>query len=154
MEYKNKYLEGLIANVAGEECSYVEQSASHMVFEEDADRAERFNAQKAESGGYDERITWSLDDYMTEQIYTWLKMYLEYASGEHSGGWGVDLTFHKFDVDGTEMCEKDIIEEVIKCFEFYMLNSNSFDMELEEKSRELAKRGYKLLGIVLPSLWW
>lgn len=148
MGYKNKYFDGLKANVCGEFYPYIDHSCSKMANELDVDREERFNAQRAESGGYDERVTWSLNTYMTEQIYTWLKMYLEY------GGGFVDLTFHKFDIDGTEMCEKEVIEEVIRCLEFYLTNWDSFDKELEEKSMELAKRGYKLLGIVLPSLWW
>lgn len=116
----------------------------------DDPRKKSWSAERKKWGGWDERSTWCLNDFMTEQIYTWLNIYLD------TGGNFIDLSFYHFDVFGEDMTEREAIEHIIKILEFYLKNSDSLDLSQEERDKmyEDVKEAYRALGVILPALWW
>lgn len=115
-------------------------------------RSEKWAEERSIQGGWDERVGWSLDTFMIESLYTWLNIYYEDASDF------VDLEFHKFNLsyNGVEetKTENDCVLEVIECFKTFLLNANTLEPEKEKIAHEAAKRGFYILGEILPSLWW
>lgn len=137
-EYKNKYFEQL---------NYKTSCTENLFYKIGNDRRqEQWKVERSEYGGYDERVTWALDAYMTEQIYTWLKMYYDNAS--------IDLTFYKFTVDGKELTQGELLSHILEDLEFYLFHMDDFDIEIWEEVKHKSEEAYKLLGIILPSLWW
>ena len=86
---------------------------------------------------------------MTEQIYTWLKIYLETA------GEVVDLTFYKFTAFGASLTQKEVIERILEIFEDY-LKVEDIDLTPEQYKDRCTnmEQAYRALGIILPTLWW
>ena len=140
-KYKNKFLDKI---------GYKDSTTKNLFYGslQDDKRNNRWEKQRKKWGGYDERVGWSLNSYMTEQIYTWLKIYLLKADGF------VDLTFHKFDVDGKELTEKEAILSILEDLEYWLLNSEKWDEAILKECTVRSERAYRLLGIILPSLWW
>ena len=111
-------------------------------------RNDTWKKQRKKYGGWDERATWNLNTFMTEQIYTWLKMYYKYA------GKTINLDFHKFMIDGKELTERECILRIIDDIEYWFENNECFDQEKEKKAESKIFDAYKTIGIVFPALWW
>lgn len=140
-KYKNKFFNKIgYKDSATENLFY-----GHLTKDE---RNKEWKLQREKWGGYDSRVGWCLSTYMTEQIYTWLKIYLKKADGF------IDLTFHKFTIDGKEITEKEAILSILEDLEYYLLNSEKWDEAILKECATRSERAYKLLGIILPSLWW
>lgn len=149
MKYKNKYFKKL---------GYKNSCTEELFFgslQKDK-RNKKWEKQQKKYGGYDDRVAWSLNTFMTEQIYIWLKMYLNNADGF------IDLTFYKFDIDGKILTEKEAILLAISDIEFYLLNNDKIDFNMtSEEIEKLTKQclskiaeAYKIIGIILPTLWY
>ena len=140
-KYRNKFFDKI---------GYKDSSTETLFFKDlkNDRRKEQWNEERKKWGGYDSRVGWCLSTYLTEQIYTWLKIYLKKADGF------VDLTFHKFDVDGKEITEKEAILTILEDLEYWLLNSEKWDENILKECTIRSERAYKLLGIILPSLWW
>lgn len=141
--YKNKYFD---------EINYKHSCCEQLYQDMLSDgRQNQWKTEQKICGGWDERVGWALADFTTEQIYTWLNIYYENAKGF------IDLTFHKFKIDDTDdaYTEEYIILKVIELFKDWLINNENWtDEEKHDKAWENVKEGYRLLGIVLPSLWW
>lgn len=139
-EYNNEYFKRIkYKNSCTENLLY------HM---KDDKRKDKWKKERHKYGGYDERVTWNLNTFMTEQIYTWLKMYFDKADGF------VDLNFHKFQINGTEMSERDAILLALEDIEFYLQHSEEWDKDISQECNSKIAEAYSILGIILPALWW
>lgn len=101
---------------------------------------------------------WNLDYEFFKWLDIRLKTYLKDANKV------VDLLYSRFDVNGEQLTQKDIIERMIVLLDEIKKIDNyeeSYDIQTVENYKELDKL-YKdkikelcnLWGIVLPSMWW
>lgn len=142
-------------------------------FEKDKDRDKRFKKQRKKYG-FDERETWSLDYTLATWLYSHLMMYLEI------GGKMVDLEFNHFDIplledlpndkyeyfdDGkkhpkhyqkevmyTDVTLKEAVQMAIKYLAKYITEQNEY--EDERRAIECGQCALKIVGTILPALWW
>jgi hypothetical protein len=101
--------------------------------------------------GYDYRVTYNLDSWMIEQLYTWLNMYLEASYNT------IDLEYHKFNIDGMELTELEAIVYIMDSFEQWLIctdDISDFATEEEDAAREQVKKAFAALGTLWPALWW
>jgi hypothetical protein len=101
--------------------------------------------------GYDYRVTYNLDSWMIEQLYTWLNMYLEASYNT------IDLEYHKFNIDGMELTELEAIVYIVDSFERWLIctdDTSEFATEEEDAAREQVKKAFAALGTLWPALWW
>ena len=112
------------------------------------DRNKIWKKQRKKYGGWDSRSSWNLDALIIESLYTWLSIYLKEASRF------VNLSFYTFDIDGKTLTQEQCIRAVLKKLKYLLLNSNSMDKEIEEKKSRYRQWVFKVLGIILPYLWW
>ena len=101
--------------------------------------------------GYDYRITFNLDSWMIEQLYTWLNMYLEASYGT------IDLDYYKFNIDGMELTELEAIVYIMDSFEQWLICINDTDKYASDEefaAQEQVKKAIKYLSEIIFSLWW
>lgn len=139
-KYKNKFFDKI---------DYKNSCTENLLYKMKGDKREKkWRKQRKKYGGFDTRCGWNLNVFMTEHIYTWLKMYMKDADGY------VVLTNYKFQINGKEMTERDAILEAISDFEFAMKNYGSVDRETDEEALRRIANAYMILGIIYPTLWW
>ena len=92
--------------------------------------------------GFDSRETWNLDGLMTQWIYCHLKHYKKCAC--------VDLTYHKFDFDGTTYTEAEAIDYITERLGKYIQTEGWGDSVTQQE----VSKAFALLGEILPTLWW
>lgn len=100
-------------------------------------------ADERETYGFDERETWSLDFSFHLWLYERLKFFLEAAS--------IDLGYHKFEFNGHEYTQKQMIEMMLERLEF------SFKPEYNDcdsKQFEYVSEIEKIWALVTPAMWW
>lgn len=90
--------------------------------------------------GFDDRETWNLDKMFVEWIYTRFRMYKEI------GGKIVNLSYHKFQYKEREVTQEQAIDIIIEACKNYLL-----EIETEDA---LSPEIYKLLGEIMPAMWW
>ena len=113
--------------------------------------------------GIDMRETYELDHTLLVWFYKRLREYLKQDV--------VDLEFHKFNIDGEELTEKQCVDRMMSDIMTYLYDFTDFiseeeflalgDEELNDKVKKqnndkiFAARDFgKVLGEVLPVLWW
>ena len=113
------------------------------------ERWEKWKKQRKEYG-FDERETWNLDHMFVEWIYTRFKMYKEI------GGEMVDLTYHHFTYEDKEITQEEAIDIIIKACEKFLIGyDHGVKVETEEiYYTKLPPEIYKLLGEIMPAMWW
>lgn len=137
-KYKNKYFKKL---------KYKSSCTENLLYRMAGDhREKKWRKQRKKYGGWDERATWNLNTFMTEQIYTWLKMYYEKS--------GVDLSFYKFQINGIEMTQENAILLAIKDMEFYLQHSEDWGEDIWQECKNKIAEAYYILGVIFPALWW
>lgn len=137
-KYKNKYFKKL---------KYKSSCTENLLYRMAGDHREKqWRKQRKKYGGWDERATWNLNTFMTEQIYTWLKMYYEKSN--------VDLSFYKFQINGIEMTQENAILLALKDMEFYLQHSEDWGEDISQKRNNKIAEAYYILGIIFPALWW
>lgn len=107
--------------------------------------------QRRKCGGYDNRVTYNLDSWMIEQIYTWLNMYLEASYGT------IDLEYHKFNIDDMILTELEAIVYIIDSFEWWLVCVDDIDTyatDEEIAAQKQVEKAFTALGIIWPTLWW
>ncbi|WP_295088591.1 hypothetical protein [Ruminococcus sp.] len=135
-KYRNKYLEKLGRGWACTE---------NVLYKMKGDkRSKKWKKERRKYGGYDERCTWQLNDFMNEQIYTWLKLYMKHSEKV------IDLN-NIYKIDEREMTESEAILLVISDLEYWLNNHRNPG---DEKSYEKVKEAYRIIGIIMPTLWW
>lgn len=101
--------------------------------------------------GYDYRITYNLDSWMIEQLYTWLNMYLE-ASHDI-----IDLEYYKFNIDGMQLTELEAIVYIMDSFEQWLHCTDDVDKYTADEvfaANEQVKKAFAALGQIIFCLWW
>ena len=101
--------------------------------------------------GYDYRITYNLDSWIIEQLYTWLNMYLEASFGT------IDLEYHKFNIDGMVLNELEAIVYIMDSFEWYLKcidNTDKYCTEEEIAAQKQVEKAFVALSVTWPALWW
>lgn len=110
---------------------------------EDGDeRQERWKKQR-EMYGFDDRETWNLDFVFYLWLYERLKMFLDVTV--------IDLDFHRFEYNGKEYTQRQMIDMMIERLEFcFSKEYNSFNAEHVDYVLEIGK----IWATVLPAMWW
>ena len=101
--------------------------------------------------GYDYRITYNLDSWMIEQLYTWLNMYLEASYGT------IDLEYHKFNIDGMELNELEAIVYIMDSLEQWLVCVDDIDTyatDEELATQKQVQKALKCLSEIIFCLWW
>lgn len=137
---KNKILDGI---------GYKESCYNYLMRGMKNDkRRHAWKKQRKKYGGNDERITWCLGDWIVESLYTWLTMYLKFA------GKVIDLSFHKFTINGKVLTEEECINRILKDLHYILLHSESTDEQIRKKCKKCRKDAFMVLAEVLPALGW
>ena len=98
-------------------------------------------SQQIQEYGFDDRETWNLDTSFYQWLYERLRMYKDI------GGEVVDLNYHKFDVDGKELTQLQIIDRLLE------LLPKQIKSDVWEETDYCAEI-CDLWKTVLPSMWW
>ena len=101
--------------------------------------------------GYDYRITYNLDSWMIEQLYTWLNMYLEASYGT------IDLEYHKFNIDGMQLTELEAIVYIMDSFEQWLICADDVDKYCTDEeivAQKQVQKAIKCLSEIIFYLWW
>ena len=139
-KYKNKFFEKI---------NYKNSCIENLFYKMKNDKREKkWKKQREKYGGFDERCSWNLNVFMTENIYTWLKMYMKCADGF------INLSFYKFQINGKEITEREAILEVISDFEYVMEYYDSDNNDLIKEAQRRVANAYMILGVIYPTLWW
>ena len=137
--YKNKFLDKI---------GYPsKESTSSFVFGmKDDRRAKRWKDERKKWGGFDSRVAWNLNTFLLESLYTWLNIYLKRADKV------VDLTYHKFQIHGEQLTQRECVVRMIADLKFAL--SNLDDDTMSEKVHEKVKDCFYILGECCFSLWY
>lgn len=136
-------------NVFFDKINYQPSCIENLVYKMTNDkRNKKWKKQRKKYGGWDERTTWDLNTFMTEQIYTWFKIYYKFASKK------VNLDFHKFMIDGEELTQRECILQIIDDMKYWLKNNDCLIQKKEEEAAVKISNAYKMIGIVFPALWW
>ena len=90
---------------------------------------------------------WSLD----VSFYKWLKEHLKVYLKD--AGNIVDLEYHKFEVDGAEYTQLEIIETMLAILDS-IEELGVFDWAFHEDLKRMTSDLCKLWAIILPAMWW
>ena len=90
---------------------------------------------------------WSLD----VSFYKWLKEHLKVYLKD--AGNIVDLEYHKFEVDGTEYTQLEIIETMLAILDS-IEELDVCDWTFQEDLKRMTSDLCKLWAIILPAMWW
>lgn len=107
--------------------------------------------QRRKCGGYDDRITYNLDSWIIEQLYTWLNMYLEASYNT------IDLEYYKFNIDGMKLTELEAIVYIMDNFEQWLICVNNIDTYATDKeiaAQKQVEKAFVALGQIIFCLWW
>lgn len=93
--------------------------------------------------GFDEQETWALDFSFYLWLYERLKRFVEVCH--------IDLDYHKFEYNGVEYTQRQMIDMMIERLEFsFKPEYNDFDSKQYAYVSEIEK----IWAIVLPAMWW
>lgn len=107
--------------------------------------------QRRKCGGYDDRVTYNLDSWIIEQLYTWLNMYLEASYNT------IDLEYYKFNIDGMELTELETIVYIMDSFEQWLVCVDDIDTwatDEEIAAQKQVEKAFAALGQIIFYLWW
>ena len=142
-KYKNVYFDDI---------NYQNSCTEQLYYQMKKDRRNHsWRKERTKCGGWDERCTWSLDMFMAEQIYTWLKLYMD-ASNVNLDFYHFEITFPTEQITETKS-QKEWIEDVISCLEAYITLRFSIDKDSDVKANKSIKRAFIILGEIAPVLW-
>lgn len=86
--------------------------------------------------------TWAMDEYFIDWLEERLPVYLKGA------GRVVNLSYHKFEYQGKEYTQQEIVERMIA--DIAAIRAK----ELYEDTSVLKKEVAELWAVVLPAMWW
>lgn len=92
--------------------------------------------------GFDERETWSLDSTFMYWLYERLMMFREVNH--------IDLDFHKFNIKGNEMTQRECIDKIIENCKIYIQNRYIDD----ELAYDLKNETLEIWKECIHSMWW
>ena len=107
------------------------------------DNRQEIWANEREEYGFDERETWALNFSFYLWLYERLKRFVDVCC--------IDLDYHKFEYNGAEYTQRQMIDMMIERLEFsFKPEYNDFD----EKQYTYVSEIEKIWAIVLPAMWW
>lgn len=95
--------------------------------------------------GFDERETWNLDLSFYLWLYERLKLYIEVCSKV------VSLDYHKFEYNGKEYTQRQMIDMMIERLEFSF--RSDYDCH-DKKQYDYVSEIEKIWAVVIPAMWW
>lgn len=98
--------------------------------------------------GFPSYETWCLDYHFYGWLYERLKMYLEFA------GEVINLDFHKFEFEGKEYTQRELIEKMIRGCEIALQNDGELYMVESEEDKKLMKDVPWIWATVICAMWW
>lgn len=101
---------------------------------------------KAEKKIYKE--TWSLDTAITDYLLTRLVAYKKYA------GEVVDLTYHKFNYQGKEYTQLELIDMMIDLCRKMQVTKWTDEWKTIEEYQKCYPQLFEILTLVFPAMWW
>lgn len=101
---------------------------------------------KAEKKLYKE--TWSLDTVITDYLLTHLVAYKKYA------GEVVDLTYHKFNYQGKEYTQLELIDMMIDLCRKMQVTKWTDEWKTFEEYQKCYPQLFEILTLVFPAMWW
>lgn len=107
------------------------------------DKRQKAWKRQREECGFDERETWSLDYTFRLWFYQRLKMYNEINC--------IDSNHHKFKFKEEEYTLQECIDYILEAFELSFKND---DWNYKKEMSEKVYNAYKIIGIIMPYLWW
>lgn len=87
--------------------------------------------------------TWNLNHEFIHWINYWFKKYKEEAK--------IDLTFHKFTVDGVQMNQEEAIDRIIKLTDY--INTDFYDFSDEERIKAV-EEVFDIFKEIFWAMWW
>ena len=96
--------------------------------------------------GFDSRETWCLNHSFLQWLYERLMMYRKEASKI------VDLTYHKFEIEGKTYSQIEAINRMIENLEYVLLKGDDFDCD--EEAAKKTKETLSIWTAVFPAMWW
>lgn len=107
-------------------------------------RWEAWNKQIAEYG-FPVYETWCLDYVFYGWLYERLKMYLEANC--------VDLSYHKFEYNGREYTQKELIDKMLHGCELALFEENEHK-HLTDEEKKIVDDVRWIWATVMPAMWW
>ena len=102
--------------------------------------------QQREIYGFDERETWNMGTTFIEWLYSHLKMYDEVNI--------VNTNYHTFKFQGKTYTQQELMDLIMEKCEYFLLNQDKPDLNLENKAYEEAKIAIQAFAEVFPAMWW
>ena len=133
---KNKYLDDL----------GLKQEEYGINFTKDNDKRKTEWEQQREVYGFDERETWNMGTTFIEWLYSHLKMYDEVNI--------VNTNYHTFEFQGKTYTQQELMDLIMEKCEYFLLNQDKPDLNLENKAYEEAKIAIQAFAEVFPAMWW
>lgn len=133
---KNKYLDDL----------GLKQEEYGINFTKDNDKRKTEWEQQREVYGFDERETWNMGTTFMEWLYSHLKMYDEINI--------VNTSYHTFEFQGKTYTQQELMDLIMEKCEYFLLNQDKPDLNLENKAYEEAKIAIQAFAEVFPAMWW
>ena len=144
--YVNKYFEEI-----GYKYSYSSETVYDVWNEY---RTNDWLKQQSECGNWDERVTWNLDTFISEQLYTWLQMYLEFATC-YADIDTIQITISSDNIDLNDTKSlRAWVELAVDYLKKYLLNKDGLSEELEKFAETCQKNALLILSEITPYLWW
>ena len=66
------------------------------------------------------------------------------------GGKIVDLEYHKFNIDGLEYSQRELINKILSICENLLMKSDDWEEDYTNQYNELLK----LFSAIIPAMWW
>lgn len=101
--------------------------------------------QQIKEWGFAEYETWSMDFMFFAWLYERLKVFMEVNC--------IDLDFHKFEFDGKEYTQRELINKMIEGCEI-ALTGGYKDYHLEEEKQKKMDDVVKIWAVVFSVMWW
>lgn len=130
---RNKYLDKLGISIRDYGTNFIESRD---------ERASRWLKQQKEYG-FDDRETWNLDTIFVEWLYSHFMMYKEVTIA--------DLSYFKFTYGKKEITQGEAIDIICGMCEDYL---TAEFLEKDQHREIFSKKTMKLLGALMPYMWW
>lgn len=99
--------------------------------------------------GWDDRVIWSIDWYLAENIPVWVRALKETKTGVS----GACFDWNNEDFDKAQQKQDEIFDAIIEGFESYNKLDSTFDQTVRDQLQLKFKRGFKLFRKYYSSLW-
>ena len=96
----------------------------------------------------DMKITWNVNYELVKWINKYFKLYKEVARKN------INLTFHKFNFEGEEKTQLEMIDIIIGLSEFLIKYQFECDHDILEELDRTKNRFFNALSEVYWAMWW